>query len=905
MKFIYTLLISLLFFSVPSWAQFSITGQVLDGLTGSAVSQAKVEAASKQTLTGADGRFVLEVSSAGDYTVIVTVDGYEVTSVPVKVTNGAADIGKVSLKPSITQSESGLAEITLSGESDDKDQAVSGVLHSSGDVFTNTASYSFSSMFFKERGYDSEYENVYIEGVPINDGESGRAVYGEWGGLNDVFRNREFLNGIEPGRFSIGTLGGSTNFTTRASKQRKGSKFSYALSNRSYTNRVMFTYSTGLKQNNWAFTVSGSRRWGNEGYVEGTFYDGYAYFVGAEKKFNSRHSLALTAYASPTKRGMSSASTQEVYDMLNNNYYNSSWGYQNGDKRNSRIKTSNEPMIILSEYWTIDEKTTVTSSLAYSFGKSGSTALNWYNARDPRPDYYRSLPGYQSSYPDPVDPVLSQTITNQWLTDPSVRQINWNGLYQANYLSNLEGKQANYILENNITSTNQWYLNSRLNKQINDNSTLNGGIELSHYKGSHYKTLDDLLGSNYWVDIDQYSQRDFQADTIKLQNDLKNPDRIIKKGDRFGYDYDLYSNNATLWALKQYSFPKQDYYIGGSISANQYWRYGNMMNGRDTLTSYHKSEVHSNFNYSIKAGYTYKISGRHYVTINVASMTRSPLLRDAYISPRTTAKLSPGMTDVRILSGDISYVFRYPNLNGRFTLYQTVFHNYSELLRFYDDDLRTFVNMSLTNEDRVHQGFEFGAEAKLMSNLSIVGVFAYGNYRYTNRPTGTRNYDNGSLPDTTEVVYLKNFFVGGSPQIASSLGLHYNKNYWFFDLNANFYDKIWLDVNPQRRTTSTIHGLLPSESDIIKTLSQQQQLDGGMTLDASIGKSIRINSYFLNINFSISNLLDNQKLISGGYEQSRIDFNTAGNRVENLNAFPPKYYYAYGRTYFLNIGFRF
>ena len=537
MKFIYSLLISLLFLSLPAWSQLSISGVVTDGLTGAVVPQAKVEAASIQTLTTTDGHFILEVTEPGDYTIIITMDGYEQASIPVKVTNGNTDAGSITLSPSLSQAETGIAEITLSGESDDKDQAVSGLLHSSGDVFTSTASYSFGSMFFHMRGYDSQFENVYIEGIPVNDGESGRAIYGEWGGLNDVFRNREYVNGIEPGNFSIGSLGGATNFVLRASQQRKQTKLTYSLSDQSYTNRLMLTYSTGLMANNWAFTFSGSRRWGNEGYIDGTFYDGYSYFLGAEKKLSSRHSLSLSAYASPTKRGLSSASVQEVYDLLDNNYYNANWGYQDGKKRNAKVKSSNEPMVILSDYWTLNDKTSITTSLAYSFGQTGTTSLNWYNARDPRPDYYKYLPNYQQSYPTPVDPIIQEATAYAWKNDVNTRQINWGELYQSNYLANLEGKQAMYIVENNITGTNQWYLSSRINKQSSENAAFSGGVELTHYKGSHYKIMDDLLCSNYCVDIDQYSQRDFKADTVKLQNDLNHPNKVIKEGDRFGYDY--------------------------------------------------------------------------------------------------------------------------------------------------------------------------------------------------------------------------------------------------------------------------------------------------------------------------------------------------------------------------------
>jgi hypothetical protein len=290
-------------------------------------------------------------------------------------------------------------------------------------------------------------------------------------------------------------------------------------------------------------------------------------------------------------------------------------------------------------------------------------------------------------------------------------------------------------------------------------------------------------------------------------------------------------------------------------------------------------------------------------------MSRPPVLRDAYISPRTTAKMTPGISDLYIFSGDVSYILRYPNFNARVTLFETAFDGYTEILRFYDEGLLTFVNMSMTKEKRIHQGVELGTEAKLRSFLSLIGVVSYGNYRYTNRPIGTRYVDNGTVPDTSETIYAKNYYVGGSPQFASSLGLKFNKNYWFVNLNANYYDKIWLDFNPLRRTFSAVTMLAendPARAGILK----QTQLDGGVTLDLSIGKSIRIKNYFINLNFSVSNLLDNQKLISGGYEQARVDLipsnlNPIYTRMGSVEKFPPKYYYAYGRTYFLNVGFRF
>ena len=106
---------------------------------------------------------------------------------------------------------------------------------------------------------------------------SGRPQWSNWGGLNDVLRNQEFNAGLTASSYTFGGVLGSTNITTRASEYRAGGRVSYASSNRSYIHRVMATYSTGLMDDGWAFTVSASRRDGKEGFVDGTSYDANFY----------------------------------------------------------------------------------------------------------------------------------------------------------------------------------------------------------------------------------------------------------------------------------------------------------------------------------------------------------------------------------------------------------------------------------------------------------------------------------------------------------------------------------------------------------------------------------------------------------------------------------------------------
>lgn len=892
------LLLAVLLIPAAVFAQQTIIkGFVFDQVNGKPIPSAEVRAGDQVQLTGPDGSFEITVKPAADIQLLVNMVGYDTYTLTVKLP--VTDAVAVSLTPmSVNEAERrGITELTIAQidmEDESKGQNVSGLLNASGDVFTSTAGFTFSSAYFRVRGYDSENFNVYMNNIPINDAESGWPVWAEWGGLNDATRNKEVITGLNTSRFSFSNLGGATNILTRASAQRKQTKISYSLTNRTYTNRLMFIYSTGMMENGWAFSASGSRRWGNGGYVEGTWYDAYAYFFSAEKKINNQHSVALTILGSPTKRGQMSGSVQEVYDLTGSNYYNANWGYQSGEIRNARVRNFHEPMAILNHYWTINETTKLSTSLGYSTGYNGGTALNWYKAADPRPDYYRYLPSYQT------DPYVKDLVTEAW-KNPSVSQINWDRLYQVNYLANTQGDQANYMIEDRRNDQNVLNLNVLLNKNIHKNAVLSGGLEGRIYTGKHFKTVDDLLGGQYWVDIDQFAERDFVGDSARYQNDLNNPNRIVKEGDIFGYNYHIRLNEVSVWAQQELSYEKFDVALSAKLGYTEFWRDGKMRNGNHPDNSYGKSAVQNFLTPSIKAGLTYKISGRHFVVANAGYFNQAPFLRDVYLSPRVRDDLALDLKALQNISTDLSYIMRSPGMKARLTLYHTVFKGATEIRGFYHDDYRTFVNLLLSDVNKVHQGIEFGTEVKVSSTVSVTGVAAIGNFRYTSRPVGTISFENSSQPDTTETIYCQYFYVPGSPQTAASLGLNYrHPKYWFFNANLNYFGNIYMDFNPARRTVGAIENLAEIDPKI-ETIVGQEKKEDQITLDLSIGKSIQIDyKYFININLSVSNVLDNTNLITGGFEQLRYDFET-----QDVSKFPPKYFYGFGRTYYLNIGFRF
>jgi len=880
----------------------NVSGTVFDAESGKVVTGAKVQIDNFQTITNNEGYFELNNIPTGKSSITISSDGFVSSTSDAEISAPETKLGVFNIKPFILNNDgTGITEVTLSTldfDEENKGQNISGLLHSSSDAFTNTASYTLGAAYFRVRGYDSENALVYMSGIQVNDPETGRPAWSEWGGLNDAMRNKEVINGLNASRFSFGSVGGATNIITRASMQRKQTKLSYALSNKSYTNRVMFTYSTGLMENNWAFTVSGSRRWGSESYVQGVFYDAWAYFGSAEKKLNDNHSIALTAYGSPTRRGMQAASTQEAYDLLGTNYYNPNWGYQAGEVRNAKVKNFHEPMFVANHYWKINSKMKVTNSLSYSFGRNGTSGLNWYNAPDPRPDYYRYLPSYQL-LDTLIDPAVALAIANNWKEDANTSQINWDHLYDVNRLANATGSQANYVIEERRNDQSQLSFNSLLNWEKGEHMIISGGLEVSKYTGKHFKTIVDMLGGEYWMDIDQYAIQDFPTNPDAMQNDLNNPNRKILVGDKYGYNYNTYENSGMIWGQTEFSYNKVEFFGAANVGLTQFWREGLYKNGRDPENSFGNSEKKSFTNYGVKAGATYKINGHNYVVGNAAYITRAPFVKNAFVLPTIKNTIVPDLKSENILSGDISYIFKSQKVNLRLTAYQSIFKDGARIITYYHDDYKTFVNMTMTGIDKTMQGFELGADIKATSTITVTAVGALGNFRYTSRPTATISLENQARPDLTETIYQNNFYVSGTPQNAASIGIKYaHPKYWFFNANINYFDKMWLDFNPERRTENAITGMGYGDT-LISAITKQQQLDGGFTLDASIGKSIVYKKYYININFSMSNILNNQKLITNGYEQMRYDFVT-----NNLDKFKPKYFYMLGRTFYLTASIR-
>lgn len=897
-----------MFLSLAGYAQTGLRGTVINSVTSEPMNgvQVTLQGQNRSTSTDTKGEFALQGISAGDDVLLFSSDDIDSKNQAVTISaNRVNDLGDIRVILGSAQNVVSLGVVDDEMLGDDDSQNISSKVILSNDVYLKQIEYQLSPMRFKARNYNSVYEQTYINGVSFNDQNRGTFNYAAIGALNDMTRNGDVVNFNNVNDFSWGSIGGSTNINMRAGSYAKGGKVSLSYTNRVYYMRGMASYSTGMMDNGFAITGALGGRYSDEGNIDGTFYRNFSYALAIEKQFDEgKHSISFTTFGSPVQRGQQGASYQEAYNLLDNNLYNPNWGYQNGKKRNSRVVKAYDPTAILSHTWKINDKSQLVTGIGSHYARYGTTALNWYNAPDPRPDYYRNLPSYFDGSETAYD-----YYTDLWKSNnTSVTQVNWDEMFRLNDLAAKNGeKSALYMVEERRSDLFETSLNSVFTSNVNKNNILTVGIGLRHTRSKQFKTVNDLLGAEYVLDIDKYAERDFNSpDDINMkQNDLNNPNKKATKGDVFGYDYRLNINSANVWVQNQYTTSKIDYYYATKLSYTDFYRDGKMKNGRYPTSSYGKGRTHTFVDYALKGGFTYKITGRHYITGNISYQTEAPLPNIAYVSPRVTDN-TVDLKSGQILSMDLSYVFSLPSLSGRIGVYQTSFYDLMKRNSYYNDAQKTFVNHVLTGVDQVSRGFEIGLNYKLPYDFGISFAGTVSQYYYSSNPDGEISYENGKDPaesgvQAEEKVYLKDYYVGGVPQIAGTLGLSYFYDYWFFNLNLNATARNYIDIAPIRRLASSYADVVPgtAEYDAYKKITDQERFGSAATLDFSIGKILYLpNRQSMNFNFSFNNILNRKNIRTGGYEQGRLN-------LDYPDRFGSKYYYMQGFNCFLNASYKF
>lgn len=939
------LVISTLFvmqvFFVFAQTTTGITGKVVDSKTQKPLQNvvASIQNTSLTSLTNGVGVFVFTEVSKGSQLLQIKTAGYKDQLLAVDVEEGKMiDLGIVVLEEDIT-SEQQLSLVTITendlGDDNSGSESTSGLLQASRDVYQQAAAFNWGQARFRIRGLDNEYSTTMINGIAMNKIYDGRPQWSNWGGLNDATRNQEFTMGSTPSDYTFGGILGTQEINTRASIYRKGSRISFSGTNTNYSWRTMGTHASGMNKEGWAFVISASRRWAQEGYFEGTNYAANSLFASVEKKFNEHHSINFTSIFSQNKRGKNSPNTDEV-TRLKGVEYNSYWGWQEGEKRNSRVKEIEEPINMLSHYWKISDKTNLNTNVAYQVGHIGNSRLDFQLANNPDPTYYKNLPSYYLNSPSYYVPALDGSGNpildengNPTYNNPSADQaaanftndgqINWTDIYFTNKVVN-GGQRSAYVLYEDRVDDKQWSANSYLNSSIADNIIMNAGVNFKKLKSRNYQKLIDFLGGTYFNDVDPF----FSGDAS--QSDLNNPDRQVRvEGDAYGYNYDLNAITFDGFTQFKFSYRKVDFYLGQTFSRSEYQREGNYRNGIYANNSYGKSASVVFENFGFKGGLTYKISGKHFIDINGVYMTKAPNLRNTFSNARLNNNITPDLTSESIMGSDISYIIKAPKFKARLTGFFNKISDATQISFFYGEgifdagedgetDTDSFISEIVTGINKKHVGAEFGFEYQVTSTIKATGSASYGQYTYDNNPNLKVNDDALATSTNSNPVfdfgkaYLKGYRLPGMPQQAYSFGLEYrDPKFWWIGANINYLADSYISISNILRTENFVTdasglGFEGATEESVRALLKQEKFDPMTLLNLVGGKSWKVGNDTFGFFASINNVLDFEYK-TGGFEQSRkATFpDMQADYANGTPSFGPKYFYGYGRTYFLNL----
>ncbi len=894
---------------------FTVRGRVVDspGHRGAAGVEIFLPDQKRMVLSGADGEFSIDGMLPGIFTLCIRADAEPSDTLRLYADPAHPVLPDIQVqRPAYPEpAAEAIPEIVVQAE-----DAGGGI--GAGDYapaaagrnpFTSAAAFGLFPFRFRERAYSRSSQDVLINALPVHDPASLNLPWNSWSGITEAFRNRDRQYGLGMSDAAFGGLAGTLAFDLTAASRRPRTRLRYALANRSYRNSLSYSRSSGLLPSGWAWAVEASYRLARVGVVPGTFYEGASLYAGISRAFGPG-SLHLSVCGAWSQAGHSAAVTEETVRLTDNAWYNPNWGLQEGRVRNARVSSGFQPFAILTHQYRPGKRFRLETSLLTQAGRSGISGLDYYNAANPRPDYYRYLPSYLQM--SGRDPELAAFYSRP--------QIDWDELYQQNLQqwdsiqnaggqagNTVRGRRSVYVLYRDMQALRKIAAGSNLQWRPGRAVRVNAGLSAISQSEERYRELADLLGGEFYVNTDPFQN----AGAGRLaQYDIGVPDRLIRKGDRYGFDYIARSRESSAWTGLQATLGRFDLHLGGRWQYRGYQREGRFRSGVFPESSFGPGSWLDQAGLMYKGGLSYRLSGRSLLSLQVLSGNRLPGFDQLFIAPRVRNTVNELARPEALQGLECGLAHRSPGLHLHLAGFATRSSGGVELRRYYSDDpaFASFVNCLTAGVSKQYTGIEAGAELRLGLPLTLRLAVSATDAFYAANPEAMYIYgdsDTAQVPLRRE-VFLENLALASGPQTAGTLGIEYRSaGYWYAGLTVNYAARNYVDVNPERRSEAAIQGL-ERGSAAMQAILDQERLPAAYTIDASAGRNWLLSQFlkrlprgtYLYLNASLSNLLD-RSYRSGGYEQLRFDF--AG---RNPQKFASKYYYAPGRNFLLSMSLR-
>ena len=642
----------------------------------------------------------------------------------------------------------------------------------------------------------------------------------------------------------------------------------------------------------WQTALAADVRTGRDALIEGVFTNALQVGGRMTKRWGEEQTLTMLFSLPLSMRGVRSASTDEAFHLTDNPYYNPSWGFQNGKVRNARVRRSCLPLLVAHWQKGLSEQTTLAVTLGAEMGLQRQSALGWYDARTPQPDNYRNMPSYTGD-------LESESVWRE--NNTRYTQIAWDEMIAQNRLGD---GAAIYALEDRVAR--QTHADARIAFVSRLGLTeLDYGLSLRYRRTRSYKEMNDLLGSEYLLDIDQYLVDD-DTYSNRLQNDLRHPGRLIGEGDRFGYDYALVDNTCSGWLRASWRREQWSAEVVGAFGKAMAFRQGfyekELFAGS---ASYGKSRKIKGNTYSLKGLFGYSISPRTYLEGAVAHGAEMPAVEDLFVQPLYNNRRVDAMDLAQVTTAQLLFRRTGEQLDWQVAAYLHLRRNELQTRRNFDDLAGVYSDVMVSGLDSRTMGVEAALQYRMAYRWTLTASASWCDARYVDDASVTVLSDVDNSPiDTRAVSHLRDCRPGGVPALTATAAVrYYGPRGWGFRISAGLAAGRYVDAVPLRRTDRVAHQAGSTEESFM-AFTRQEQLDDAFTVDASLYKTI----YFQNdsqlwVTLHLSNLTACE-VPSYGYESMRSQrYGTATATMRMPQA--TRYLYGAPRALMLTVGYRF
>ena len=896
----------LLVFTSAAWAQTTVHGQLVDAETGEPLVGAAVmvEGTTQGSVTDIDGYFKQSVAS--NATLLFKYIGYKDQKKKITQKGASVELGTIKMQPDAVM----LSDVTITSsvavarktpvavstvdpvfiEEKLGSQEFPEILKSTPGIYTTKDGGGYGDAQTRIRGFKSENVAMMINGVPMNGMENQKVYWSNWAGLSDVTRSMQVQRGLGAAKVSVPAVGGSINIVTKSTEAKRGGFVSYGMGNDGY-NKILFSVSSGLSKDGWAFTLLGGKTWG-DGYIQGTDFEGYNWFASIAKRFNDNHQLSLTAFGAPqwhnqrnNQNGLTIKEWQRVQKYMGEKSpyrYNPTFGYRNGQAYNSSRNSYHKPQISLNHLWQIDRKSSLSTALYVSIGRgngysgSGDAAnrSRWYGA-------------------------------SNGLVNNDFREADGTFAYDEVEALNETSTTGSKMIMGKSMNNHMWYgLLSTYTTKFGENFDFYGGIDLRYYKGLHQNVIVDLFGGDYFIDAENRGKILAENNPAAADPNFKN--QKLGVGDVYYRDYDGFVMSEGAFAQLEYNRDKLSAFVSGGLSNTGYWRYDRMYYSKDKAKSDTKNYLGGN----IKGGVNYNLNEKNNVFINAGFITRAPMFDTSFVNSQNSHARNEDAKNEKIMSFEVGYGYRSgiftANLNAYYTrwmdkaLYDSGDFDYN----VDGQNIKDRYTLNMTGANANHLGVELDFAIRPLRWLDINGMFSWGDWRWNGNASGyyynaagqlMTDFKGGTLADMSQAsnykanIKMDNVYVGGSAQTTAALGVNirpmkglrisadwnfFARNFADYDIdagNAGFGDEIVV-VSPWE---------IPSYS----------------TFDLSAGYSFDFGKVRATLSGNVNNLFDQEYIADARDGGSHNAMNSRATATRVL--------YGFGRTYSVRLKFNF